>query len=57
MSKKDFKVIEAERCKGDPHVLISGSQKAMKILGWRPQYANIEIIVETTWRQCTGKPS
>jgi UDP-glucose 4-epimerase len=50
ISKRDFKVIEAERREGDPPVLVGSSKKAMEILGWRPQYADIETIVETAYR-------
>jgi UDP-glucose 4-epimerase len=50
ISKKDFEVIEAERREGDPPVLVGSSRKAMEILGWKPQYADIETIVETAYR-------
>jgi UDP-glucose 4-epimerase len=50
ISKKDFEVIEAERRDGDPPVLVGSSRKAMETLGWRPQYADIETIVETAYR-------
>lgn len=50
VSGKNFKVRESERRKGDPPVLISSSKKAMEILGWRPQYPDIEFIIETAWR-------
>jgi UDP-glucose 4-epimerase len=50
ISKKDFEVIEAERREGDPPVLVGSSKKAMEILGWKPQYADIETIVETAYR-------
>ncbi len=46
----DFRVVEAQRREGDPPVLISNSQRAKEILGWRPQYENLERIVETAWR-------
>jgi UDP-glucose 4-epimerase len=50
ISKKDFKVIESDRRPGDPPVLISNYQKAVDILGWRPQYGDIDSIVETAFR-------
>jgi len=50
ISRKDFEVIEAERREGDPPVLVGSSKKAMEVLGWRPQYADIETIVETAYR-------
>ena len=50
ISKRDFEVVEAERRDGDPPVLVGSSRKATEILGWRPQYADIETIVETAYR-------
>ena len=50
ISGKDFKVIESERREGDPPVLISNYKKAVEILDWRPQYADIDTIVETAYR-------
>lgn len=49
VSQKGFRVVEAERRAGDPSVLIGSSQKAMKILGWKPRYEALEAIVETAW--------
>ena len=40
----------APRRPGDPAVLVAGSQKAIDELGWRPEYASLELIVETAWR-------
>ena len=53
MSKKitgiDFKVIEEPRRAGDPANLFASSQKAQKILGWKPQFPKMEQIIETAW--------
>ncbi|MDD5464068.1 MAG: UDP-glucose 4-epimerase GalE [Candidatus Moranbacteria bacterium] len=53
MSKKitgvDFKIIEEPRRVGDPANLFASSQKAQKILGWKPQFPKMEQIVETAW--------
>lgn len=50
VSKRDFKVVEAERREGDPPVLISSSEKAIETLKWKPQYEGIETIIETAWK-------
>jgi UDP-glucose 4-epimerase len=50
ISRKDFEVIEAERREGDPPVLVGSSKKAMEVLGWKPEYADIETIVGTAYR-------
>lgn len=35
---------------GDPPELVADASRAGQLLGWRPQYAEIEQIVETAWR-------
>lgn len=49
VSQKGFRVVEAERRAGDPPVLIGSSDKAMKVLQWRPRYNALETIIETAW--------
>lgn len=49
LSKKDFRIIEAEKRAGDPAVLIGSSEKAIKTLGWSPKYADMATIIETAW--------
>lgn len=39
-----------ERRAGDPAVLIADSKKARNILGWQPQYDDIEEIIQTAWQ-------
>lgn len=34
---------------GDPAVLIASSEKAIKQLGWKPKYTNLDEIVRTAW--------
>ncbi len=41
-------VIEGRR-PGDPARLYADNRKAAEILGWQPQYTNIEEIVRTAW--------
>lgn len=40
---------EAGRRPGDPAVLIAGSDKIRKELGWRPKRENLETIIRTAW--------
>jgi len=37
------------RRSGDPPRLVASSQKAMRELGWRPRFENVEAIVESAW--------
>jgi UDP-glucose 4-epimerase len=46
----NFKVIMAERRAGDPPVLVADAKKAKEILGWSPQYADLETIVTSAWK-------
>ena len=34
---------------GDPAVLVASSEKAMRELGWKPQYTQLDEIVKTAW--------
>ena len=37
------------RRSGDPAKLIASSDKARKILGWKPEFADLEKIISTAW--------
>lgn len=39
----------AERRAGDPARLFADNRKAKEVLGWTPQYTNIEDIIRTAW--------
>ncbi len=45
-----------ERRTGDPAVLVSSSEKATRELGWRPQFPDIETIIETAWNWHKANP-
>lgn len=47
---KDFLVTLAGRRPGDPATLVGGSKKAREVLGWKPEYGDIETIVEHAWK-------
>ncbi len=46
---RDFKVTLADRRPGDPAVLVGSSEKAKCVLGWKPEYADIDMIVRHAW--------
>ena len=50
---KDFTVTLADRRPGDPPYLVGSSEKAKKVLGWEPRYADIETIVRHAWENRT----
>lgn len=47
----------AERRPGDPDTLIASSAKAREVLGWRPQFDDIEKIIETAWAWHSSHPN
>jgi UDP-glucose 4-epimerase len=47
---KDIPVENTDRRPGDPPVLIASNEKAVKELGWKPQYADLDDIIGTAWR-------
>ena len=49
--------IEKPRRPGDPARLIASSEKAWQSLGWRPQFENIEAIVDSAWRWHLANPT
>ncbi len=46
---RDIPVVEVERRAGDPAMLIGSAAKAQKLLGWNPQYPEIEVILRHAW--------
>ena len=47
---------EEPRRSGDPATLIASSQKAMDVLGWKPQYNKVEDIIATAWKWHSTHP-
>ncbi|MCP0886535.1 UDP-glucose 4-epimerase GalE [Ligilactobacillus sp. WILCCON 0076] len=47
----------AGRRGGDPDTLIAASDKARKILGWKPQFDDIHKIIETAWKWHSTHPN
>ena len=39
----------APRRAGDPAQLIASSEKAIRVLGWKPQYNDLNTIVASAW--------
>ena len=42
---------------GDPAQLIASSQKARDILGWKPQYDDLETIISSAWNWHKNHPN
>ncbi len=46
---RQIPVIESERREGDPARLVADATMARQQLGWQPQYAELETIIEHAW--------
>jgi UDP-glucose-4-epimerase GalE len=47
----------APRREGDPAILFASSDRIKRDLGWRPQYEDVRVIVETAYRWRTSHPN
>lgn len=54
---KEIKAVIAPRRAGDPSRLIANSTKAHEVLGWNPQFAEIEKIIEDAWKWHEANPN
>ena len=48
---------EEARRAGDPSTLIASSAKAKEILGWDPQFDDLETIISTAWKWHQSHPN
>ncbi len=46
---KLIKAIICDRRAGDPPILVGSSEKARKLLGWQPQYPDLNAIISHAW--------
>lgn len=42
--------VQDTRRPGDPAVLVASSEKAQRVLSWRPGFTDIGKVIETAWR-------
>ncbi len=47
---KEIPAEVSDRRPGDPPALVGSGAKAQKILGWQPQYSNLEDIITHAWQ-------
>ena len=57
VTKKEIKVVLEGRRAGDPAVLVASSDKAKKILGWKPAYNDLGTIIDTAWKWHSTHPN
>ncbi|WP_312105652.1 UDP-glucose 4-epimerase GalE [Lachnoclostridium sp.] len=54
---EEIPVVLADRRAGDPATLVASSEKAKAVLGWKPQHADIEEIIESAWNWHKNHPN
>jgi UDP-glucose 4-epimerase len=47
---REIPAIESPRRAGDAPILVGSAEKAKKILGWNPQYADLTTIISHAWQ-------
>jgi UDP-glucose 4-epimerase len=55
ITNRDVPVIEGGRRAGDAASLVSGSQRAIEELGWRPAHSTMAQMIADAWRWHQGK--
>lgn len=49
ITKVNFEIVEGARRDGDCAYLVSGSQMARDILGWQPNFSNLDDMISDAW--------
>ena len=49
VTEKNYDVIETSRRAGDPALLVSKVEKIKKVLGWKPEYDDLDLIIKTAY--------
>lgn len=49
VSGKEIPALEVERRQGDPARLVASSEKIKRVLDWKPEFEDMETIVNTAW--------
>jgi len=53
---KTLKVVAGPRRDGDPAILLAGSGKIRRELGWEPRYPDLESIIRSAWEWKLAHP-
>ncbi|MFN2499736.1 MAG: UDP-glucose 4-epimerase GalE [Pyrinomonadaceae bacterium] len=54
---KDINATVGPRRAGDPSVLIASSEKIKRELGWKPQFQDLRVIIESAWKWMQAHPA
>jgi UDP-glucose 4-epimerase len=50
ITQRKIDIVEKPRRPGDPPRLIASSEKIKRELGWKPQFQNLDAIIESAWK-------
>lgn len=53
----EIPMVLAARRAGDPATLVASGDKAKSVLGWKPQFADVNDILKTAWQWHGGHPN
>ncbi|MDE6357728.1 MAG: UDP-glucose 4-epimerase GalE [Eubacteriales bacterium] len=53
----NIKSVISGRRAGDPQTLVASSEKAKNVLGWKPEFTNIEDIIASAWKWHKSHPN
>jgi len=56
VSGREFDIVNAERREGDPSILVASSELIKSRLAWKPEFADLETIIETAWQWHSRHP-
>jgi len=56
VSRRNFLVKVGPRRSGDPDAIYADNSKIRKILGWKPQFSDLETIIKTAWNWHKSHP-
>ena len=56
VSGREIRITTGDRRPGDPPALVADPSRARDVLGWKPQYTDIDQIMETAWRWHESHP-
>lgn len=57
VTQKEIPEVLAERRAGDPAQLVASSEKAKRVLGWKPQLEDLDQILGTAWNWHRNHPN
>ena len=50
VTKRKIDIVEKPRRPGDPPRLIASSEKIKREIGWKPEFQNLDAIIESAWK-------